>query len=371
MKRKFYVGVSILALTAIGLLYACKRTEGMEQMTTDKEMNSRPLDITVSSPQVSNSWLEFKSQEQFNNTMKILHEQYQSPEALAKWESTFTKKDFVSLRKFYEQTDADSSEKRTAPTVDSLISTNKILDCPDSWFATVLSKDGYIQIADTVYSFKPGQKNGEAFAVPARYATELIKGIAPERISGSKMHLSSFSIIPIPRWSEVGEDVQGGSSKIPICSYPSKFMPNWWGQVGGDIYGGDNGMDFPEHNGRQVKLQYHRWRVGYIFYASTGVRVKMLKHTRFAGWLSITYADYMIMEACCKGHLFIPGFPLIPFSANTFPAWPGFIRYSENNFEKTMKWVASGLANDILLDHFNFHFKVNYRDRIVERFIRQ
>jgi hypothetical protein len=95
--------------------------------------------------------------------MQMLQEQYQSPEALAKWESAFARKDFVSLRTFYERTDTDSSEKRTAPTVDSLISTNKILDCPDSWFATVLSKDGFIQIADTIYSFKPGQKNGEAF----------------------------------------------------------------------------------------------------------------------------------------------------------------------------------------------------------------
>lgn len=368
MRRKIYA----IALCAIGMgisVLSCNQGEAMEPVKTRAESKLEAGRLDGSGMKVSNGWLRFDNRESFNKVMQELHE-YEARD-LGKWESPYRDQGYQSLRAFYEQTDADQSEDRRALTVDSLIATNQILECPDSWFATALSRDGYIQIADTVYSFKPGQKNGEAYAVPDRHVKSLIKGQSPQGLDGVKVHYTSFRAIPFPRWGETGDVTKGSRLRLPICLYPSGFMPNWWGQSGDDIYAGDDNTMFPEHNGRQVKLNYHRWRVGYIFYASAGIRCKMWKHTRFAGWQSVTYAEEMIMESCVKGNVFIPGLPLLPFNEQTSPQWPYFSRQTENNFEKTMKWTGSGIFNEIILDHFNFHFKVNYRGRIVERNIRQ
>lgn len=361
--------MALCVITAGLSVLSCKQGDAMEPVkasTANKLIAGR---LDGGGTRVSNGWLQFDSRESFNKLMEELHGY--EPGELGKWESPYSDKGYQSLRDFYEQTDADQSEDRRALTVDSLIATNQILDCPDSWFATVLNKDGYIQIADTVYSFRPGKKNGEAYAVPQRHVPSLIKGQSPDGLDGVKIHYTSFRAIPFPGWPEAGEVTRGNAVRLPICSYPSGLMPNWWGQSGGDIYAGDDNTIFPEHNGRQVKLNYHRWRVGYIFYASAGIRCKMWKHTRFAGWQSVTYADEMIMESCVKGKVFIPGLPLIGFNEQTSPQWPFFSRYAENTFEKTMKWTGSGIFNEIILEHFNFHFKVNYRGRIVERYIRQ
>lgn len=360
--------------TALSLLYSCKQTDAMEPLKTVKALNSARMGPDLA---VTNGWLSFTSMEAFNRVMQRLHNSYESSKGLAAWESSYTGQGFRSLRSRYEQIDADTTEDRREPTVDSLIASGRLFNCPDSWFATVLSKDGYIQIADTVYSFRPGDKGQEGYAVPARYAKDLTMGRPPLTIPGAKLHLLSFDMLQFPQWQWPDDwHVPQPSDPIvipnlPICEYPSGNMPNWWGQSGGDIYRGNDGTSFPEHNGRQVKLNYHRWRVGYIFYASAGVRLKMLKHTRFAGWQSVTYADEMVMDACCKGKVFIPGLPLIGFNEQISPGWPNFARYAENNFEKTMKWTASGVFNEIILEHFNFHFRVNYRGRIAERYIRQ
>lgn len=370
MKRKFYAMLGVVALGA-ALLYACKQTDGMQPSENESGNFKGTLSaIRKEGLNVSNGWLNFSSMEVFNNTMKTLHEKFEQPERLKEWESSFRGQGYNSLRNLYEQIDADTSEYRKAPTTDSLINSNKLLDCPDSWFATVLNKDGFIQIADTVYSFKPGNERGEAYAIPARSVKEITTGVQPAKIKGTKVHFTSFIKIPFVRWGEVGNE-QTGPMKLPICFNGSGPMASFWGQVGGDIYGGDNGDTFPEHNGRTVKMNYHRWRVGYIFYASAGVRMKMWKHTRFAGWQSVTYADQMIMEACLKGRAVTAGSAPYPFTSSTSPAWPGFTKYAENNFEKTLKWVGSPIFSEIALEHFNFHWKVNYRGRVAERTIIQ
>ncbi|HWV72858.1 MAG TPA: hypothetical protein VN040_14115 [Pseudosphingobacterium sp.] len=354
-------------LAVLAMLISCKEKDFMG--SPDQTKGSRHLQLSKEGEAVKEnySWLYFPSMEVFKVTMSDLHTKYEKPGMLATWEKQFG--NFISLRNAYERIDADTSEERRAPTVDSLIRSNQLLDCPDSFFATVINKDGYIQIADTIYSFKPGMEKGEAFAIPDKYIGEVLKGTPVRELDDVKTHYTSFIRIPFIRWWESGENSL--DLRLPICFYPSGSMGNWWGQSGDDIYAGDDGQVFPEHNGRQVRLNYHRWRVGYIFYASTGVRVKMWKHTRFAGWQSVTYADEMIMEACCKGNVLIPGFAPIGFNERTSPDWPYFARHAENNFEKTLKWTANGIFNEIMLEHFNFHFKVNYRGRIVERNIRQ
>lgn len=363
----------MLALAIFGgsVMYACKQSVDMMPTELESQGLKVPVDVIGGQgPEVANGWLNFPTMESFNSTMKLLHEKFEDTDRLKEWENRYSKQGYTSLNKYYQQIDADTSETRRAPTVDSLIHLNKILDCPDSWFATVLNKKGFIQIADTVYSFKPGNKEGEAYAIPARSVKEIVSGVDPVSIKGTKIHYTSFKRVPFIRWGEVG-DLTIGQDRLPICFTNGGAMGSFWGQVGGDIYAGDNGDTFPEHNGRTVKMNYHRWRVGYIFYASAGVRMKMWKHTRFAGWQSVTYADQMTMEACLKGRAVTAGTFPYPFTSYTSPTWPGFTKYAENNFEKTLKWVGSPIFSEIALEHFNFHWKLNYRGRIAERSIRQ
>lgn len=373
MKQKLYVMALAMMGTAMSMLYSCKETGAMEpERIKPPALQAARLGGEV---KVSHGWLNFLSQKAFEKVMTELHGRYEGSKGLNAWESAYASEGFQSLRRRYELIDADNSESRKAPTVDSLFKSGKLFNCPDSWFATVLNKDGNIQVGDTVYCFRPGPKNPLAYAVPVKYAEELAKGAKPESIPMSKEHLLSFDILDIVQWPDEWHLPEPTDPivipNLPICEYPSGNMPNWWGRSGGDIYKGNDGQMFPEHNGRLVKLNYHRWRVGFIFYASAGVRVRMLKHTRFAGWQSVTYADEMIMDACCKGKVIVPGLLPIPFNEQISPGWPGFARYAENSFEKTMKWTASGIFSEIFLEHFNFHFRVNYRGRVAERYIRQ
>lgn len=317
-----------------------------------------------------NGWLKFPSHEMFHRTMEELHKNFAAKE-LGRWESHFG--GYTSLRTMYERIDADDSDDRTAPTVDSLIRANLLLDCPDSWFATVLSNEGRIQIADTLYQFLPGQENGEAYAIPERYINTVVAGEDVRQLDGVAVHYTSFKRHPFIRFEDGSRYVTEGPNTglVGICNYPNTPMFNWWGQMGGDIYSDDNGYALPQHNGRNVKLNYHRWRVGYIFYASAGVRLKMWKHTRFAGWLSNINWNSAVMEACTKGVTLHHNLPPIPFSATTSPMWPGLSVGGTNAFERTLKWVADPVFCEIGLLHFNFHFKVDYQGRSIERYIRQ
>jgi len=366
--KKIYVTALGVGLFLLGGLFACKRSETAElqQSNVAKEATSRPAPSGI---KLHYNWLQFESLKHFEKVMGDLQLSARNAAELGKWEKGLNDAGFSSLRKFYEDNDKDTSEDRKAPTTDSLIRSGRLLDCPDSWFATLLSREGNIQIADTVYCFRAGTKKGEAYAVPVANAPKVAQGQNPAFLPGVVPHDSSFGI-PIPLPDFISSDGPPRPSGEPICKYPSGLMPQWWGKVGGDMYRDDNGNPFPEHNGREVKLNYHRWRVGFIFYASTGARVQMLKHTRFAGWLSNTYADEMIMEACAKGKIITPG-PIFSWSTQTSPDWPAFARYAENKFEKVMKWTANGLFNDIILEHFNFHFKVTYRGQVVDREVRQ
>ncbi|WP_118975734.1 hypothetical protein [Taibaiella koreensis] len=371
MKKNYAIGLG-LGLLLAGFIYSCKREEvSMPQSgVSGKGATSNFARSVPGSIKLNYGWLQFQSLEHFQKEMEMLQQKYQDASKLSQWEAPYDAAGFSSLRKFYEDNDRDTSDNRRNLTTDSLMRSGKILDCPDSWFATMLSKDGNIQIGDTVYCFRGGTKNGESYSVPATQSPAIAGGKSPKFLPGALPHDTSFGLpLPVPEW--VSGDGPDRPSGKPICEYPSGLMPQWWGKVGGDMYRDDNGNPFPEHNGREVKLNYHRWRVGYIFYASTGARVQMLKDTRFAGWLSNTYADEIVMEACAKGKVMIPGIPLISWSNQTSPGWPSFNSYAENKFEKTMKWTANGFFNEIILQHFNFHFKVTYRGQVVDREVRQ
>lgn len=371
-KLIFLMTIAVCSIAFLAPMHSCQKVGLDGSITKDRVVELPVPGLTTSGGEVllRNGWLHFPTHDVFHRIMEELHSGFAVHE-LGVWESRFG--EYTSLRGEYERLDAEDTDDRTLPTVDSLILANVLLDCPDSRFATVLSHDGRIQIADTLYQFLPGQENGEAYAIPEFHIGSVLAGEDVRHLDGVAVHYTSFRKHPFLRFEDGGNYVTEGPNigVVGICNFPKGAMFNWWGQLGGDIYGDDNGYSLPQHNGRNVKLNYHRWRVGYIFYASAGVRLKMWKHTRFAGWLSNISWNSAIMEACTKGFMIKHNLPPIPFHKTTVPGWPNFSVGATNSMEHTLQWVADPVFCEIALNHFNFHFKVDYQGRVIERNIRQ
>lgn len=352
---------TILFALAVMILAACNKAkispEPTDTPTTTDDGITVPSGVTA-----QNDWLYFPTFKDFKAVMTQLHSY--PLEKLGDWEKKF--ENFESLRKKYELLDADENDDRSAPGTEAMIQRGLLLDCPDSRFATALSSTGHIRIADTLYVFPADEFDGKAYAVPERYIDDYVKGEDVFKMDGVRAYLTSFIWIPFPRWSDVNTTDPG--HQFAICNFPNGLINNWWGQKGGDVYGDDNNVLLPQHNGRTVKLNYHRWRVGYGIYSSVGVRVKMWKHTRLAGWLSNVRMKEVSMEACANGIVQQHAMISVPFSSNI---GPGFGAYNTNSFEHTLFWSADPVYTAIFLHHFNFRFKANYEGHTIERFIRE
>lgn len=349
----------ILAVLVGMAVMGCKKKEMTTAAGTE---NPAPEPVDGTPGLVNDRWLKFSSMEDFKEVMKQLHSY--PYEKLSEWEQSY--QNYESLRKKYEI--LDSKEEPTALGSSELMRQGLLLDCPDSRLATVLSSNGEIQIADTLYVFPANALDGKSYAVPEGHIDDYVKGQDLATLDHVGIRFTSFFWIPIPRWSDNSTTVVGPGNQLNMCNFPNTYLINWWGQKGGDIYTDNNNVGFPQHNGRTVKLNYHRWRVGLGFYSSIGVRVKMWKNTRLAGWLSNVRFKEASIEACANGvilqHAFIP----VPFTART---GVGVMAINKNVLEQTMQWTADPLYTEIFLHHFNLHFRVNYEGHIVERYIRE
>lgn len=297
---------------------------------------------------VRQGWLTFSGIPAFEATMKKLQAAAEV-ESLSVWEKQH--KGYTSWRTEVLSRVPDEQEGETR------------LDIPDMLLTTVLNKDGRIQIADTIYQLV-GQKEPVLYAIPVIQEAALLKGMQPERIIGAIAHKVGLHLMPFfPSWQD-NDRVVFPEPNTNICNYPNQVLFPWWGQKGGLIYQANNGTELPQDNGRQVRLDYHRWRVGFLFYSSIGVRVKLYKNTRLAGWMSTVKMDRASIQSCSKGNVIIPG--LIPVGYN---AQVSASATNTNSLERTLKWVAAPLHVEVIPEHFNFDFSVTYRGAKISRSI--
>lgn len=351
MKKKFTQKIKTIAVAAMAtvLLGSCKNDAGTElnQKTEDPELS---MDRSFGQPiHVSNDWLQFSDIRSFEETMSHL-EKLASDEALDRWASEH--KGFESWRSNEEEEIFDEPKEA-------------ILDIPDPLLTTVLSKTGRIQIADTIYQIHTQGEKPLLYAIPEKYAAEISGGVDPTRLTAAKAHTLGLLLLPFPRWQDNDRVI----TPIPIsniCDFPTNYLFPWWGQKGGSIYSANNGAELIKDNGRNVRIDYHRWGVGFIFYSSVGVRVKIMKHTRLGGWMSTVKMDHANIQACTNGMVLIPG--LIPSFYN---AQASASANNTNNLERTLKWVAAPLHVEIIPEHFNFDFYINYRGQQISRSIRE
>lgn len=298
-----------------------------------------------------NGWLTFPAKDVFEATMAKLHASEKGDE-LTVWEQQFD--GFASWRTAQQEEVDDEKEKE------------KRIDIPDPLLTTVLNKDGRIQIADTIYQLAEGLKEPHLFAVPEKYAADLLKGTAPQRITGVVVHKIGLHLMPFfPTW----EDNERAVTPNPIsdiCSFPTQVLFPWWGQKGGQIYNDNSGNELARDNGRNVRIDYHRWRVGFLFYSSVGVRVKIYKHTRLGGWMSTVKMNNVNLQACSKGMVIIPGLFPVPYSAQVSASGS-----NTNSLERNLKWAAAPFHVEVVPDHFNFTFSVNYKGQQIGRSIRE
>ncbi|WP_313156021.1 hypothetical protein [Sphingobacterium multivorum] len=353
MKKTMHM-IGAFGFAAI-LLSACNQEFIAEQpisKVNDSGGYLPPTGTEQNSVGVKAGFLVFPNMEVFNNTIKTL----QSGKDLENWEGQFKNyESFRNLRQKYESTKEGFAEN---PLMN--------MDMPDRYFRTILSSTGRIQIADTLYQFEPEKDKVIAYAIPVRQADEIINGKLPAASAkGVVTYFPTISLMPFPRWEDNPVHVDDPQA-WNVCDFPNAFLLPWWGQKGGSIYHDDNGVELPRDNGRRIRIDYHRWRVGYVFYSSIGVRVKIYKDTRLAGWLSNIRMDKVSMEACTKGKIITPGLFPVNFSENTAVSGS-----NTNELERTLKWSSAPMHTEVVPEHFNFHFKAYFRTKPVERYIRE
>lgn len=336
----------IVAIAGLSGITSCKTENGFAIEPSDKISSAANLDGTK--VRLQQDWLQFADIKSFETTIAQL-EKLESEDALERWASKY--KGFSSWRS------VEAKEIFDRPEVANL-------DIPDPLLTTVLSSTGRIQIADTIYQIDQQSGKPLLYAIPDKYSVELGQGVGPEKLP-AKIHTVGLLLLPFPRWNDP-DDIVIPHPTFDICDFPSSYLFPWWGQKGGSLYNADNGAELIKDNGRNVRIDYHRWRVGFIFYSSIGVRVKIMKHTRLGGWMSTVQMNAASIQACSKGMVLTPG--LIPTSYSTQVSASA---NNTNNLERTLKWVTAPIHVEILPEHFNFKFNVDYRGQTISRFIRE
>ncbi len=338
-----------MAIVAIaGLLMGSCKNESALDLLTEKQEEVTGINQGVEKD--GQRWLVFQDIKEFENTMVKLSGMDGS-EALSKWAQQnkgFTSWGAIAAR--------DTLESKVLQKI----------DLPDPLMSAVLNKDGRIQIADTIYQMDILKDSPVLYAFPSRYANDLIKGNMPSGVKQVVTHKIGLTLMPFfPKWEETGRVEIPGPS-IEVCDYPSSPLIPWWGQKGDLIYTADNGAVLSKDNGRQVRVDYHRWRVGFVFYSSAGVRVKLQKDTRVGGWMSTIKMNSVAIQACSNGDVFIPGLLPVPYQAQVSAS-----ATNTNKLERTLKWAAAPFHVEVLPQHFNFKFSVNYKGQQINRFIRE
>ncbi|WP_222165922.1 hypothetical protein [Edaphocola aurantiacus] len=333
-------------LLAITVLAGC-RQDVFPAKENPEESNPLPSAIVK-----EQDYLAFASMQTFNRAMEQMQGDKESPELFEKRYPGYRSMRLLqdSIQGLEDQSGSIWSQA----------------NIPDPYFRTVLSAEGRIRIADTLYQFEPGKEQGIAYAVPMASAKELLSGkTPPQKIKGVAIYQTTMNMLPFPKWADDPIKIDDPST-WELCRFPDSFMIPWWGQKGGAVYHDDSGAELPRDNGRRIRIDYHRWRVGYVFYSSIGIRVKIWKDTRFGGWMSNIRMDKVFMEACTEGRIITPGIFPVPFHENAILSAD-----NTNVLEKTLKWSAAPMHTEVMPEHFNFHFKALFRGRPVERYINE
>ncbi|PTX09478.1 hypothetical protein [Sphingobacterium faecium] len=343
---------AIAAMAGLLGLSSCKNERGLEPFAEKLEIQNKGS-VTASEGTVTlkHDWLYFKDKRSFESTIASLEKMQESGD-LDKWSNQF--KGFTSWRSAEPEEVEGKSDQESR------------IDIPDPMLTTLLSATGRIQIADTIYQLSHDGKEPILYAVPQISYAPLMKGVGPQRIPTAVAHKVGLHLMPIfPKWED-NERVVTPYPVAPICDYPNQLLFPWWGQKGDYIYKDNLGNQLAKDNGREVRIDYHRWRVGFLFYSSIGVRVKIYKHTRLGGWMSTVNMQDVGFMACSKGLIVIPGLLPVPYDAQVSAGG-----YNTNKLERTLKWAAAPMHVEVIPHHFNFNFAVTYRDQHISRFIRE
>lgn len=339
-----------MAIVAIGGLLtmgSCNNDSALDLLI---ERQEEVIGINQGLEKNGQRWLVFRDIKEFENTMVKLSGM-DDGDALLKWAQQ--NKGFTSWGAIASRDTVESKELQK-------------IDLPDPLLSAVLNKDGRIQIADTIYQMDILKDNPVLYAFPARYENDLIKGITPNGVKQVITHKIALTLMPFfPKWEETGR-VEIPGPYIEVCDYPSSALIPWWGQKGDLIYTADNGAVLSKDNGRDVRVDYHRWRVGFVFYSSAGVRVKLQKDTRVGGWMSTVKMNSVNLTACSRGDVLIPGLLPIPYQSQVSAS-----ASNTNKIERTLKWAAAPFHVEVLPRNFNFKFNVNYKGQQISRYIRE
>lgn len=343
---------AIAAMAGLLGLSSCKNERVLEPFAEKMEIqNKGSLTASEGTVTLKHDWLYFKDKRSFESTVATL-EQMQESDDLDKWTNQF--KGFTSWRSAEPEEVVGKSDQ--APRI----------NIPDPMLTTLLSATGRIQIADTIYQLSHDGKEPILYAVPQISYAPLMKGVGPQRIPTAVAHKVGLHLMPIfPKWED-NERVVTPYPVAPICDYPNQLLFPWWGQKGDYIYQDNDGNPLAHDNGRDVRIDYHRWRVGFLFYSSIGVRVKIYKHTRLGGWMSTVNMEKVGFHSCSKGLIVIPALTVVPYDVQVSAG-----ASNTNKIERTLKWATAPMHVEVIPQHFNFNFFLSYRGQFISRHIRE
>ncbi len=185
--------------------------------------------------------------------------------------------EFVSLYRKYQLMDEDA-ETRKGISADSAINAKQIAWIPDNLFASVVNKDGYLAVGDSLYKYE-----AEGFRVAPISALNEISSYP-------------FKSIEQKSYTPMLPTNYGNQNWMSMIPQSKKFDKD------------NNGITWPKHNGREIRGVHTKWSSWYGVYCSIGSKVKMEKKTRFWGWINWghDYAHIIPVAAEVRVLLFTP-----------------------------------------------------------------
>ncbi|HRP91112.1 MAG TPA: hypothetical protein PKX92_13865 [Edaphocola sp.] len=364
------IKISAIALLLLVGFAACKKQQITE---TEKSKNLIAIKPTVDGISYNGQWLSFNSIEAFNETIENLKsiDEDNGSDGLDAFEEQFH--EFTSIRK-----NAKNLDENDDVDLDRLITSGTILYTPDDEFGSLISKDGFIQIGDSIYNFRTTENS---YVVSNQYETALLDGVSIENIEEVTSFPTTFAVFYRKKDFGTGWIV---TDKDP--GYPGNPMP--WG--GTSFYGslcnfqpknpmpmGDyviyldkdvNGNELPKNGSQKVRFECKVFREAYGIYKCVGVKMKIQNQKSNGKWKTQIDAQSLKINLCARGTFnnSITGCP--------DQAWGSYSHYlsdtNDDAVKKTIEYFAGfGCTFSVQMDNINAHYIGKWKDKEVKIWI--
>jgi hypothetical protein len=289
----------ILAITAIAFIaISCNKNTVVNQPT---QIGKQSMRVINSGLKIENGIMVFSSIDALDAKVQELHSM--TSDELNLYNQSYS--DFTSLYRQYQILD-EQADAENGISADSTINARLIVDIPDNVFASIVSKDGLLIVADSIYYYSSGGYQ------------------VTDTINHGKNTNFNWSIIAKKGFG------QGNNGNPEWAAFPpiSKFF---------HTYNGSN--SWPKHNGRNVRAIHTKWCSWFGVYGSAGAKIKLEKDSKYGGWINIEHANASNSTSSNFRY-----FTMFSGGGNQWWAWDYFTKNDNKN-------TSSKNVNEIVLTY--------------------